>query len=98
MESRAARIDLQSLPINTFPVDTLRLSVGDAAVLRTSYQPGAVSVVRHEYLHIDAAGVESLISSGAGFPASFALNDITLSSVGDYVLRLYGLCDSVEIV
>lgn len=74
----------------------MRVLANSAVDFTTDYLPN-VSVLRYEIIFTDMAGVVDTVSAGAGFVAGYSISAATVSAAGEYILRLYGLCNSVDI-
>lgn len=96
LSSRAARIVLQTLPDHTAAADTIRVVAGETATFATNYS-SEVAVVRYEYLFTNETGAQEVVQFGDGFPSALVIEEATSSHAGDYVLRLYGQCNTVDV-
>lgn len=96
IRSRAAVVALQELDAPAAGADTVRVSANSAVEFSTAYMPN-VSVLRYEIIFTDLAGTVDTISAGAGFWAGYSIPAASVSDAGEYILRLYGQCNSIEI-
>lgn len=96
LRSRAAVVVLQELDAPPAEADTVRVLAGSLVEFHTDYLPN-VSVLSYEIIFTDLAGAVDTISTGAGFAGDYSLSAAQVSDAGQYVLRLFGQCNSIEI-